>query len=398
MTELSSGLQLGQRFNSLNEFKSAIRSISVRQHWELRVMRSNKKSVVFGCRSSSNCFFRVVCRTNKQATYITNLQDTHNCRRNSTGQGSTPVRSEASHVRFLLNEIPKLFDLNERIKAPDVVEAVKRYHGYDISIRQAQRALSRLQPRTRTEINTRSQEHSSSSQGPSQHVPVSAGLSANTTTTTHMDRLAAAQRWPENGISPLIEGDSIGQVNSLQVDATVQGMAAAGPAPASHSAQISGMPDHHHPHPHPHPPGIAEAARIAPTEAHHHPSPMNARHLQHQSLPLFAPSTEKQPMASANQQQQARLPQQRPTAEQQPPQQQTHPSQPGISQLVLTNFKIEFTCAACGALNQGFLPNHGHVTGNSYMTAPAPPGIGVQSQNARTAPSFSDTDRLNPRT
>lgn len=348
-------------------------------------MRSNKKSVVFGCRSSSNCFFRVVCRTNKQATYITNLQDTHNCRRNSTGQGSTPARSEASHVRFLLNEIPKLFDLNERIKAPDVVEAVKRYHGYDISIRQAQRALSRLQPRTRNEDSSsaKSQEHTSSSQAPSHHAPASVVQPVNTT--THMDRLAAAQRWPENGISPLIEGDSIGHVNSLQVDATAQGIAAAS-APASHSAQITGIPDHQ--------PGIADAARIGPTEAHHHASPINTHHLQ--SLSLFTPSTtEKQPIVNTNQQ--ARLPQQR-VADQQPPQSHTHPSpsQPAtISQLVLTNFKIEFTCAACGALNQGFFPNHGNVTGHSYMATS--PGISVQSQNARPAP-FSDTDRLNPRT
>ncbi|KAJ5117137.1 hypothetical protein N7526_011246 [Penicillium atrosanguineum] len=147
MTELYSGLHVGQRFTSLEDFKTVIRSISVRQHWELRVIRSNKKSVVIGCRSGANCFFRVVCRSNKNSTYITSLQDNHSCRRGEATAGMTPARSEASHVRFLLSEIPKLFDMNTRIKGQEVVDAVKRYHGYDISMRQAQRALTKLQPR-----------------------------------------------------------------------------------------------------------------------------------------------------------------------------------------------------------------------------------------------------------
>ncbi|KAJ6172459.1 hypothetical protein N7470_001526 [Penicillium chermesinum] len=39
----------------------------------------------------------------------------------------------------------------------------------------------------------------------------------------------------------------------------------------------------------------------------------------------------------------------------------------GVPQLVLTNFKIEFTCTTCGALNQSFYPNQGNVTGGAYM-------------------------------
>ncbi|PKY05273.1 hypothetical protein P168DRAFT_290057 [Aspergillus campestris IBT 28561] len=45
-----------------------------------------------------------------------------------------------------------------------------------------------------------------------------------------------------------------------------------------------------------------------------------------------------------------------------------HPAAP---HLVLTNFKIEFTCTTCGALNQSFFPNQGNVTGGSYLSAHA---------------------------
>jgi hypothetical protein len=40
---------------------------------------------------------------------------------------------------------------------------------------------------------------------------------------------------------------------------------------------------------------------------------------------------------------------------------------PAAAQLVLTNFKIEFTCTTCGALNQSFFPNQGDVSGASYL-------------------------------
>jgi hypothetical protein len=36
--------------------------------------------------------------------------------------------------------------------------------------------------------------------------------------------------------------------------------------------------------------------------------------------------------------------------------------------MILTNFKIEFTCTTCGSLNQSFFPNQGNVTGPSYMS------------------------------
>jgi hypothetical protein len=54
-----------------------------------------------------------------------------------------------------------------------------------------------------------------------------------------------------------------------------------------------------------------------------------------------------------------------------------------VPQMVLTNFKIEFTCTTCGSLNQSFFPNQGNVTGGAYMSHHA---VANQSTVAREQP------------
>jgi hypothetical protein len=72
-----------------------------------------------------------------------------------------------------------------------------------------------------------------------------------------------------------------------------------------------------------------------------------------------------------------------------------------VPQMVLTNFKIEFTCTTCGSLNQSFFPNQGNVTGASYMTHHSVPNPGNVPRHAGTAPqsgvgSSSNTVGENP--
>lgn len=345
MAEVVSGLLVGQRFNSLEEFKSVIRSISVRQHWDLKVVRSNKKSVVLGCRSSPNCYFRVVCRANKHATYITSLQDTHSCRRNLASPGATPARSEASHVRFLLNEIPKLFDLNKsKIKGQEVVEAVKRYHGYDISMRQAQRALTKLQPR-----QSRSQGKQSGDREGSASQDQSAPSSAVRTGTDAAFDTLADDRWPDHGLSSALIGDA-----SMDQDASTPDSASSAVVPsAPHTQQLPGIHAHAQP----------SASEQRPISTRPHPPPPintlpppGSVYAQTQSQPTQLPL----PPSTLKRQSQSHHP---------PPQihQPVQTGHPASAQLVLTNFKIEFTCTSCGNLNQSFFPNQGNVTGNNYL-------------------------------
>ncbi|CAG8948083.1 unnamed protein product [Penicillium salamii] len=323
MTEMYSGLHVSQRFSSLEEFKSAVRSISVRQHWELRVTRSNKKSVVIGCRSSANCFFRVVCRSNQKATYITSLQDSHSCRRSAESPSGTPARSEASHVRFLLGEIPKLFDMKSKIKAQDVVDAVKRYHGYDISMRQAQRALSKVQPRhaegqldQELDLDLSAGEQQSPEQSPESHRDA-----------TNAFEDIPEHRWlPDHLPSSLIEDDSL-------------------------------------------PPSEPSSNRM-PISSNSQPLPTQVQQPLPTNPPLALPSHQMtMPQPGSEYQNAATMPVagEAPKAHNYPRDDHTD-----IPQMVLTNFKIEFTCTTCGSLNQSFFPNQGNATGATYLNHAIP--------------------------
>lgn len=329
MTEMYSGLHVGQRFSSLEEFKTAIRSISVRQHWELRVVRSNKKSVVIGCRSAANCFFRAVCRSNKNTTYITSLQDSHGCRRSAESPASTPARSEASHVRFLLSEIPRLFDMKTRIRGQDVVDAVKRYHGYDISMRQAQRALTKLQPR---HMEYQSEQVLDIDQnGGDQHSPGQSQLESPGEGGPAY-RAIADDRWlPDNLQHPLSEEENVEQTGSR----------------ANHEP----APPRAHPQPVSHPPLVQHQPQIGSSTQsmlNYNPRPMNS---SQPGVGYASPAA----LAVANSEQPK------------PPSFPPRADHPTVSQVVITDFKIEFSCTTCGALNQSFFPNQGNVTGGNYM-------------------------------
>ncbi|OJD14220.1 hypothetical protein AJ78_05406 [Emergomyces pasteurianus Ep9510] len=145
MERMYTGLQKRQLFESLDAFKSFVRGASIRQRWDLSVIRSNRQSVALGCRSSPDCTFRVICRTNKNYTYVTSVTDTHTCRTTFDSPVISIQRSQPSRLTFLMNEIPKFFDTNTKVSAQNVVVAIKRYYGTEVSHRQAHKALTKLE-------------------------------------------------------------------------------------------------------------------------------------------------------------------------------------------------------------------------------------------------------------
>ncbi|OQD70132.1 hypothetical protein PENDEC_c026G07050 [Penicillium decumbens] len=251
----------------------------------------------------------------------------------------TPARSEASHVRFLLSEIPKLFDLNTRIKAQDVVDAVKRYHGYDISMRQAQRALTKLQSRQADSQGeqsldldmsvvdhhspTHSQPESQASAGPAY-------------------RDMSENRWMPDPLQPSLINDISGDPTESPTNHTT-----APQPPAAQSIR---------------PPQIQQAPPIGtPSQStlNNNPHPMTVPqpgvgYPTTPALPVVAPMHPKPP-------------------------DYTQRSAQAVPQMMLTNFKIEFTCTTCGSLNQSFFPNQGNVTGAGYM-----PHLSVPNQSTVT--------------
>lgn len=127
MADMSSGLQMGQKFPSLEAFRVALRALSVTQRWGLRMVRSEPKRTAVGCRTALDCPFRVICRLNKNAdsAHITTLEDTHTCRRGPMGSATRPPRAEVTRLRFLLEEVPKLFDMTQELEPRQIVDAVK---------------------------------------------------------------------------------------------------------------------------------------------------------------------------------------------------------------------------------------------------------------------------------
>lgn len=239
------------------------------------------------------------------------------------------------------------------IKAQDVVDAVKRYHGYDISMRQAQRALSKVQTR---------QGEGQIEQGVD--LDVSAGEqqspeSPEDAAQTYED--IAANRWlPAHLPQSLIGDDNVPQTESASNHMS---------APSNSQA----LP--------------AQAQQPLPTNPH----------LTHTSHPISMP----QP-ASAYQ---TTVP--LPTVPESP-KTQDYPrnDHTTVPPMVLTNLKIEFTCTTCGSLNQSFFPYQGTVPGAGYLTHDIPnssnivrhvePQTSVGSSNAVSENPVYDNNASNP--
>ncbi|OKL61415.1 hypothetical protein UA08_03683 [Talaromyces atroroseus] len=263
--------------------------------------------------------------------------------------------------------------MKSKIKGQDVVEAVKRYHGYDISMRQAQRALTKLQPRQSRGSHAQVTDH----MPPQASVPSSAAAAATVRVGNEaFDPLADDRGWPENGLSSaLMEDDG----NDSPSENT--------PAAIVHAQQNK--------------PSLA-------TLSHTQPGPADARDLStlpHQQItsltstgqayvhPISLPVSQPTPPTTTTSKISSQ-PQPPPPPPPHPPHHQQPAPQPGhpvAAQLVLTNFKIEFTCTSCGTLNQSFFPNQGNVTGNNYLpAAAAQPAHGLPAPTANGQPPTMD--------
>ena len=304
------GIQKNQLFESLEAFKAFIRAASIRQRWDLSVIRSNKKNVTLGCRSTPDCPFRVVCRSNRHYTYVTVVNDAHTCRTSSGRAAASISRSEPSRVGFLVGEIPKFFDLNENISPQQVVDAIKRYYGYEIAPRQAHRALSQLQARNLMER-----------------------LDANTTGSLQPPD-------PNSGHDIGAANETSGWLqNRGVVDMTVSSNEPL--STTDQTPQIQNVP--------------------------HQQIPSNMRQLP-PAIQQPGINTSSTPHANG-----------RSTIHRSPPRpQKRRLDQVNGGHVVLTDFKIEFTCTSCGAMNQSFFPNNGHIT-NSVPTSAVE--MGGHSQN-----------------
>lgn len=252
--------------------------------------------------------------------------------------------------------------MKTRIRGQDVVDAVKRYHGYDISMRQAQRALTKLQPRhgENDSENMMDLDQSAGEQpSPGHSQPESQGDGGPAYPET---------RWlPENLQGPLLEEEDSPESDSPSSHGQLP--PAAPPPPNSQAMQ--------------HPPLAQHQSQIEASNQsalNTTPQSMNVPQSVNASQPgVGFPTSAPLPVAG-------------PEKASRYPQRNDHTPVP---QMVLTNFKIEFTCTTCGALNQSFVPNQGNVTGGAYMPHhPVPNQSHVSREHAQLEanPPGNDVD------
>lgn len=246
-------------------------------------------------------------------------------------------------MRFLLNEIPKLFDMKTKIKGQDVVDAVKRYHGYDISMRQAQRALTKLQPRKGEGQGEQTMDMNMSAVDQHSSPEHSQPESQEETGPTY--REMSVGRWiPDSLPTTLLNDDTVHAART----------------PSDHTAAAAPLP-------------------TAP------PQPVQPPQMNTPSQPSLSNDPRSMGVAQSNV---GGYPTSTPlsvagTEHSKPPDYVQRSQHAAASQMVLTNFKIEFTCTTCGAFNQSFFPNQGNVTGGGFMPHQPVPNQGAVARHSR---------------
>ncbi|QSS63941.1 hypothetical protein I7I51_01002 [Histoplasma capsulatum] len=325
MDGMYTGLQKRQLFESLDSFKSFVRAASIRQRWDLCVIRSNRESVALGCRSSTDCTFRAICRSNQNYTYVTSVTDTHTCRATLDAPAVPIQRAQASRMAFLKKEIPKFFDTNTKVTADEAVAAIRRYYGIEVAPRQAHRALRKL--------DMLKGKRRGRPPNPSQTRPVTGQIPIEATSSSFSQQQQQQQQqhqqqhdehaseWSQN--QPLLPMD-IGTDDDDDDDFDVP--------ESSHIVPQPSMPQ-------PSPDSLARS--------HHVPTALNSG----------APQ-EDQGSGLCNNRQHT------PQVRSQPRSVQRRPK-------VSADVKVEFSCAACGVINQAFFPARGQVArtvvGNQFM-------------------------------
>ncbi|PGH23691.1 hypothetical protein AJ80_02297 [Polytolypa hystricis UAMH7299] len=335
MNDMRCGVQKNQLFESLEAFKAVVREASIRHHWELHVIRSNRKNVTLGCRSSPDCPFRAVCRANKNYTYVTVAHDIHTCRDNTGGGPPTVARSEASRVAFILGEIPKFFDVHAPIHPQQVVDAIKRYYGYEIHPRQAQRALNQLEIQNRR----------------------NPGQMANAA-----QALAVQQQQQQHPMPGQHEQQGNQATQQAQEHTIPSNDTGAHDASAWLQDPTTMLPSNIPPD---------TSTMTVPGTATQHPPPETPTHQQqqqqqpilHNQIPLPTPASVSTPQIGGSQGGPRLLP---------------RSYRRRVPKVALTEFKVEFTCAACGAINHGPTSAQDDFTSKTTAAAvPQPNGAAV---------------------
>lgn len=140
-------IEEGQIFPTLLEFKQALRDWAIERNFTPHILDSDSHRVRAGCRSSPDCLFRIRANYSDKRgnARVTTCVDVHNCVATSDQLvPQTIKRPEVGKLKFLLEAIPKIIDMDEPVTTTVIIDAVKRKYGQDLPLRQAQRVKRAL--------------------------------------------------------------------------------------------------------------------------------------------------------------------------------------------------------------------------------------------------------------
>lgn len=140
-------IEEGQTFPTLLEFKQALRDWAIEKNFTPHILDSDSHRVRAGCRSSPDCLFRIRANYSEKRgnARVTTCVDVHNCVATSDKLvPQTIKRPEVGKLKFLLEVIPKIIDMDEPVTTTVIIDAVKRKYGQDLPLRQAQRVKRAL--------------------------------------------------------------------------------------------------------------------------------------------------------------------------------------------------------------------------------------------------------------
>lgn len=139
-------IEEGQIFPTLLEFKQALRDWAIEKNFTPHILDSDSHRVRAGCRSSPDCLFRIRANYSEKRgnARVTTCVDVHNCATSDQLVPQTIKRPEVGKLKFLLEAIPKIIDMDEPVTTTVIIDAVKRKYGQDLPLRQAQRVKRAL--------------------------------------------------------------------------------------------------------------------------------------------------------------------------------------------------------------------------------------------------------------
>jgi hypothetical protein len=129
-------LQINQTFDSLPDFKEALRNWAIVEKFNFRWKFSDSQCAKANCVHHPDCQFTVRCNyyDKKAIAKITVLNSNHNCMGNPT-----IPRSQASRLDWLLGALPLVMTMDPTTTTKSIIDAINIHYGHIIEAQQARR-------------------------------------------------------------------------------------------------------------------------------------------------------------------------------------------------------------------------------------------------------------------